>query len=263
MGDNPPSADDTKVCPYCAETIKQAAIVCRYCGRDLPADKLAQPAAPTVRPVDPSIYGTLEVPVARREIPGQERPKFVAGTPVVPGGSASVLQSYKAPIPEEKHGWTVGGCLKFIFVIFGLLILVAFASMLFNGSRPTTTSGSYVALPTPTMTAAQLDKAAEAIPWDSLARDTESYVGKLMSGTGTVIQVLETSGGAQMRVNLDDDFDKTVFVEYPGYDNARVLQGDKVRMIARVEGRISYDSIFGQKITLPGLTVLSLTVLQK
>jgi hypothetical protein len=32
----PEEGGDTRACPFCAETIKRAAVVCRFCGRDLP-----------------------------------------------------------------------------------------------------------------------------------------------------------------------------------------------------------------------------------
>lgn len=41
-------SDDTKTCPFCAETIKAAAIICRFCNRDLDGPVHRQP--PTLQP---------------------------------------------------------------------------------------------------------------------------------------------------------------------------------------------------------------------
>lgn len=49
-----PPGPDEKVCPYCAETIKRAAVKCRWCQSELPpADDPTPgpPVAPTVQPV--------------------------------------------------------------------------------------------------------------------------------------------------------------------------------------------------------------------
>jgi len=38
----PQQTDDKRLCPFCAETIKQKALVCRFCGRDLQDESVSK-----------------------------------------------------------------------------------------------------------------------------------------------------------------------------------------------------------------------------
>lgn len=121
--------------------------------------------------------------------------------------------------------------------------------------RPTPTA---TLPPTPTPTIEEIKASAAVIPFKDLARNTETHVDAMVHYGGEVVQVSERSGGRYvLRVNVTRDehgfWSDTVWVNYQS-DSIRLLDDDVIEMWAVVDGRRSYESIFGQTITLPELT---------
>ena len=123
-------------------------------------------------------------------------------------------------------------------------------------SRPTAT-------PTATLTFSEWKAKAEEMPYKTLFRYAEDNTGKLVYYEAKVAQVIEGRGGFQMRVNVTPVglglWDDTVFLHYAD-PPVRVLEGDLIEFVGRMRGTITYESFMGANITVPELTVLSLTI---
>ena len=151
----------------------------------------------------------------------------------------------------------VVGALIGIFVVVLALMGVRTGD---NTPRPTSTP---TPLPTATPTFSEWKAQAEEIPYKTLFRYAEENTGKLVYYEGNVVQVIEGRGGLQLRVNVTLGgvglWTDIVFLRYAD-PPVRVLDGDLIEFIGRMNGTITYESIFGADVTIPDITVLSLTI---
>lgn len=146
--------------------------------------------------------------------------------------------------------------LKTIGIAVLVLLGVVFASNFMRGFLAEPAPAAAV----PAMSLPELQAAAVTVAYDDLARSTEQHTGKNVNMAGKVVQVIEDGTGAGLRVLVDGDAGQAVYVAYPDYSKARVLVDDMVKMIARVDGRVTYKTVLGSEVTVPALTALWLKV---
>jgi len=102
---------------------------------------------------------------------------------------------------------------------------------------------------------AQYKASCTAYDYNTIARDPEAYRNTYGKYTGEIIQVLETGRKVELRVDITKTsygYTDTIYVFYTLKEGeSRLLEGDIVTMYGRNNGTISYQSIFGQTITIP------------
>ena len=99
---------------------------------------------------------------------------------------------------------------------------------------------------------AKKQKIYRKLDYKTLSRDPDLYIGEFYEFNGEVVQVLENGNQVQMRVATKQWYDDVVLVTYTrDSGESRILEDDKVIIRAEYEGLQSYESIFGETITLP------------
>ena len=101
-----------------------------------------------------------------------------------------------------------------------------------------------------------------SIAYNDLFRYAERYKGRKVYYRGEIIQVIEDGNYFQLRVNItptEYGWEDTVFLHYPDAP-VRVLEGDEISFVGRVQGVITYESTMGGSVTIPELVAHELLI---
>ena len=181
-----------------------------------------------------------------------------------------VWVNYEGPRLLEDdiiHFWgKVEGRYSYITVLGATVTIpeITALELSFIESMPTQTSIDIATKETPIMNVEEIKATAKQIPYDELARNTESYIGEIIYYKGKVVQVIEESGQKMgLRVEVTEGeygiWDDLVWVNYEG---PRLLEDDIIHFWGRVEGRYSYITVLGATVTIPEITALELSIIK-
>ena len=93
------------------------------------------------------------------------------------------------------------------------------------------------------------------IGYEKLARNPDDHIGKMIKVSGRVVQVMEGDDEYnQLRVEVNDNYDTVIYVEYDHRIlESRVLEDDYLTIYGMSMGTITYESTLGGNITIPSM----------
>ena len=94
------------------------------------------------------------------------------------------------------------------------------------------------------------------ITYEDLARYPDEYEGQKVKLTGTVVQVVEGSSTISIRMAVNGDYDCIIYGQFDeDILEARLLEDDTITIYGTSVGTVSYESVLGATITIPGILI--------
>lgn len=67
---------------------------------------------------------------------------------------------------------------------------------------------------------------------------------------------MEGDGETQVRIAVNDDYDKIIYASYVSYIvDSRILEDDLITLMGTSDGLLTYESTMGGEITIPSIII--------
>lgn len=262
-------------CSYCGAKIMDGSTYCAECGADL-----TKPHESVARPTPDPEPAPVSTPVGKTEPPAETPTSTPSGNLFMQNPAAAPPpetnndnQAKKAKKPVTKKWW-----FWLIVIIVGLCVIGAIggngdSSNGSKGSAAGTESESTVSAeststpaptpsPTPTLSPeeqkANFVASCQALTYEQVARDPDTYMGTAAHFRGKVSQVIEGDGFNVYMINVTADqyglYTDAIYVQYTAPAGAsRILEDDIVDIYGTMMGLQTYTTVLNAQKTIPAM----------
>jgi len=143
----------------------------------------------------------------------------------------------------------------------GIILLMVIAAFVYG------MSGNSSSIPASTLSISQIKSQAQAIPYNSLMRNPDTYKNTVVYFKGKVVQIQNQYGDNYiLRIATKENSflgysDDIVYVDFKGipeYNGDRILEDDMVDLWGTFLGMKTYSALLGTEVTIPEINALQI-----